>query len=403
MTPESETRMRDLLSSVDLPASRITAAGLVREGVRIRRRRRQWLTTGFAGLATLGLGAAVAVASLPGGLADPAPGLSPQVGASATAAPVACAVQRLPLPAGATAGEVTAGSPNGQYLAGVVIEKDNPGKPVRWAGARAESIPVAGTGEAAAVNDSGVVVGEGQTADRRHYAWAYAGGEVIELPVPSGYTGAEATSVNAGGQVAGVLFDGDRAAAVVWQAPTATARVDVLDAPGGAMAFGISDSGVVVGGLHNGSAAYRWNAQGLGSKLAMPPGSAGGAAHGIRGDWAYGLLTKDGQPPTGDPTAGTPTVVDWNVAVVWDLRTGRASLVDGGRVGAVNARGWVVLYHPDRTAAIREVDGTLRALPGLTPQGTAYATALSDDGARAAGASAEVPVSWFCAPGKATR
>ena len=394
MTSESETRMRELLSSVELPAPRMTAAGLVREGMRVRHRRRQWLAAGFAGLAALGLGAAVGVASLPGDPKDR------QVAAPAAAAPVACAVQRLALPKGAAAGEVSAGSPNGKYLAGVVTGKDNPGKPVRWAGARVEPIPIAGIGEAEAVNDSGVVVGEGQTADRRHYAWAYAGGAVIELPVPSGYTGAEATAINAGGQVAGVLFAGDLTAAVVWQAPTATARAKVLDAPGGATAFGISDSGVVVGGLHDGSTAYRWNAQGLGSKLATPAGSAGGAAHGIRGDWAYGLLTRDGEPPAGDPAATTLTVVDRNVAVVWDLRNGRASTVDGGRVEAVNASGWVTVNHPDRTAAVREVDGTLRALPGLTSQGTAYAYALSDDGALAAGASAGAPVSWSCARGQ---
>ena len=402
MMQDSEARLRELLSTVEPPASRMTATGLALRGARTRRRRRLWLVTGAAGLATLGLGSGVGMAGLIGGPTSTGPGLGQQPGASATPAAPDCLAQRLALPPGATEGEVNSGSPNGRYLAGLVAAKDNPGKPVRWDGTRAEPIPVAGIGEAQGVNDSGVVVGEAQTTDRRHFAWAYAGGKVVELPIPDGYTGAEATAINAAGHVAGVLFDGDRAAAVVWRGTTATARVDVLDAPGGAMAFGISDSGIVVGGLHDGSAAYRWDANGRGSKLAGPAGTAGGDAQGVRGDWAYGLLPKDGKPGPSDMTTGTPGVqsLDWNVAVVWNLRTGRAGAVAGGRVEAVSSTGQAVVNHPDGTASIRAVDGTLRALPALTAKGTAYAQALSDDGTRAGGSSAGDPVRWSCTPGR---
>jgi len=400
MTQDSETRIRELLSSVDLPASRMSATDLVREGARTRRRR-QRQTVGVAGVVTLGLGLAVGVAGLPGRSTGPAPGLSQQAGASATAVPAACAVHRLALPKEATGGGVNSGSPNGQYLAGVVSGKDSPGKPVRWAGARAESIPITGIGEAVGVNDSGVVVGRGQTADRRHYAWAYVDGVVVELPLPHGYTGAEATAINAKGQVAGVLFAGEHDAAVVWQAPTAVAEAKVLAPAGGATAFGISDEGVVVGGA--GSAAYRWDAQGQGGKLSGPAGPADGSALGVRGDWAYGLLALDDKPPAGESTASTPVTVDRNEAVVWDLRTGRATTVDDARVQAVNVGGQSVVDHADNTASIREVDGTLRALPGLAANGPAYATTLSDDGTRAAGSSGDIPTSWSCAPGKSNR
>jgi hypothetical protein len=347
---------------------------------------------------TLGLGTAIGVAAAPGRSSGPVPPLSQQTGA-----PAACVAYRLALPTGATAGDVNAGSPNGRYLAGVAAGKDNLGKPVRWAGARAQSIPITGTGEAVGVNDSGVVVGRGQTVDRRHYAWAYVDGEVVELPVPHGYTGAEATAINAKGEVAGVLFAGERDKAVVWPAPAATAEAEVLSAPGGAMAFGISDAGVVVGGLDDGSAAYRWDAHGQGGKFASPAGTASTSALGVRGDWAYGLLTSDGKPPTSDSTTSTPQTVDSSGAVVWDLRTGRAVKVDGGRVKAVNVSGQVVVDHPDHTASIREVDGALRALPGLAADGTAYAAALSDDGTRAAGSSAGLPTSWVCVAGKGNR
>jgi len=403
MTQDSETRMREILSSVDIPASRMSATDLVREGARTRRRRRQWQTAGIAGVVTLGLGAAIGVAAAPGRSSGPVPMLSQRAGASATAVPAACVVYRLALPTGATAGEVNAGSPNGRYLAGVATGKDNLGKPVSWAGARAQSIPITGIGEAVAVNNSGVVVGRGQTADRRHYAWAYVDGKVVELPVPPGYTGAEATAINAKGEVAGVLFAGERDKAVVWPAPAATAEVKVLAAPGGATAFGISDAGVVVGGLDDGSAAYRWDAHGQGGKLANPAGTSGGSALGIRGDWAYGLLPPDGKPPTGDSTASAPQTIEVSGAVVWNLRTGRAIKVDSGRVQAVNVSGQIVVDHPDNTASIREVDGALRALPGLAAEGTAYATALSDDGTRAAGSSAGLPASWVCAAGTGNR
>jgi probable HAF family extracellular repeat protein len=401
MTQDSETRLRELLSAVHPPASTMTATSLVREGRRTRRRRRQWLVTGAAGLATLGLASAAGVAGLVDRKAPAGPEEPRQVGTSATPAVIACAVQRLALPRGTTEGYVNAGSPNGRYLAGFAAVKDGLGRPVRWDGTRAEPIPVGGTGEAQGVNDSGVVVGEAQTAGRRSFAWAYAGGKVVELPIPDGYTGAEATAVNAAGQVSGVLFAGDRAAAVVWQAPTANADVDVLDAPGGAMAFGISDSGVVVGGLHDGSAAYRWDSRGKGSKLARPAGTAGGGAHGIRGEWAYGLLPKAGKPDLSAETGATDGLsIDWNVAVVWNLRTGAATQVDDGRVEAVSATGQAVVNHPDRTASIRAVDGTLLELPALPVKGAAdaYAYALSDDGTRAGGSSAGDPVRWSCAP-----
>lgn len=394
MMPDSEDRIRALLSTVDPPASRLTAASLVRQGTRVRRRR-QWLATGAAGLAVLGLGSGVAAANLAGGPPRTGPGPTQQPATAATPAAPVCTAQRLALPPGTTGGEVNAGSPNGRYLAGLAAGTDGMGKPVRWDGTRAELIPV-GSGEAQGVNDSGVVVGEGQLDNRKHIAWAYVAGKVAVLPIPDGYTGAEATAVNAAGQVAGVLFAGDRATAVVWQEPTPTARVRVLDAPGGAMAFGISDSGVVVGGLHDGSAAYQWDERDRGSKLARPAGTAGGGAHGVRGDWAYGLLPKAGKPDLPD----TPGVrsIDWNVAVVWDLRTGAASAVEDGRVEAVNSAGKMVVNHPDQTASIRAVNGKPLALPPLTAKGTAYGRALSDDGMRAGGSSAGLPVSWSCAP-----
>ena len=86
MTQDSETRLRELLSTVHPPASTMTATSLVREGRRTRRRRRQWLVTGAAGLATLGLASAAGVAGLVDRKAPAGPEVPRQVGTSATPA-----------------------------------------------------------------------------------------------------------------------------------------------------------------------------------------------------------------------------------------------------------------------------------------------------------------------------
>ncbi|MEJ3743643.1 hypothetical protein WEI85_10170 [Actinomycetes bacterium KLBMP 9797] len=395
MTTDTESRVRDLLAAVDPPPPRMTAADLMVTGQRTRRRRRQRQVTGVAAVAVLGIGAVT------GAITASGPGAGPDAGPAGTPPRVAraCAVERLDLPAGATAGEVNAGSPNGRYLAGFASGSGNAGTPVRWDGTRATAIQLAGIGEAQGVNDSGVVVGEGQ-AGSRQFAWAYADGTVVELPVPDGYTGAQATGVNAAGLVSGVLFDGNRVAAAVWRGATATAPVRVLDAAGEAMAFGIADDGVVVGRLRDGSAAYRWDASGRGQTLPLPAGAGGGAAHGVRGGWAYGLAAPD--DPAVPPTASTagPQVVDPNVAVVWHLATGEPTTVDGGRVEAITPAGHMTVNHDGGTAAIRAPDGTELALPGVrtggSPVAKAYAYALSDDGTQAGGSSDSVPVRWSC-------
>ena len=391
MSPDRETVLREILSTIEPPASGITAAGLLQEGRRARRRRRQWYTASAAGAVTFGL---VVTAGLVG-RAGTVP--SPQAGASTPAAAPGCTAERLALPPNTNEGGVNAASPDGRHLAGAVTGPGNPALPVRWDGTRAVPIPIDGTGEATGVNDSGVAVGRGQTAGHQHYAWAYAGGKVVKLPVPKGYTGAEASAVNAAGQVAGVLFAGEHNAAVVWQSATADAGVTVLDAPGGAMAFGISDEGVVVGSLETG-AAYRWDANGRGSKLAGPAGTDGGSgALGVRGDWVYGLLTKS-EPSAGDKTAFPGgTVIDPNVAVLWNLATGKAGTVDDGRVEAISPTGQITVNGKDGTASIRQASGESRPLPPLTAGAKAYAYALSDDGTLAGGASADRPVRWSCA------
>jgi hypothetical protein len=387
MTPDAEERVRELFGTVDPPPSRMMATDLLAAGRLARRRRRQWAVTGAACLATIGAGAAGTAVSLAGDA--PAPVGPPP--ADAPAAP--CVLERLPLPSGATAGGVNTGSPSGRYLAGYATSKTDAGTPVRWDGAKAQAIRVSGIGEAQGVNDQGTVVGEGQGAGGRMFAWAYAGGKLVELPLPAGWTGAEATGVNAAGQVSGVVFAGERTAAAIWHGTTATARVEVLDAPGDAMAFGISDTGVVVGGLRSRDVAYRWDAKGRGQALPAPGGTEVGDLLGVRGEWAYGFagglveVTRSGGPD-GPVTSSTN-----RKAGLWHLATGRLTVLDDGEFGAVNAAGQAVVNPVGPgVARIRNADGSERTLPGKA--GHAYA--LSADGTRAAGTSGDRPARWSC-------
>jgi probable HAF family extracellular repeat protein len=396
MGTDDESRIRELMSTVDSPPSEITVADLVRDGRRTKRRRhRRWAVTGVAGAVTLGLGATVGAVNLAGGTA-PAPPV--QFGATGTGSRVvSCAVERLTLPAGAIKGSVNAGSPNGRFLAGFTEAAKPLAKPVLWDGTRLVPIPAGAGGEAHGVNDRGVVVGEGWTEGGRRFAWAYVDGKVIELPIPDGYVSAEATGVNAAGRISGVVFTEEGATAVVWERPLATAQVTILDSPNGAMAFGISDSGVVVGGLRKEGRSYWWDADGRGRKFVVPADGYSGSAGGVRGDWVYGSLAhpssaNDSKPPVGDsPILNSP----FGESVVWDLRTGQASAVKGW-VEAINSSGKVAVNHDDGAASISGTDGITVPLPDLTNSDKSWVYSLSDDGARAGGSSAELPVRWSC-------
>ncbi|SCL44762.1 hypothetical protein GA0070606_0437 [Micromonospora citrea] len=404
--------VRVLLSEIAPPSSRVTVAGLLAEGRRARRRRRS--AAAVTGVLVLSFAAVGGVSAFDRS-SDDGGGQVLSSGAAGTADPsTPCTVTELELPAKATTGEVNAGSPSGRFLAGFSSVGNALATPVRWDGTRAEPIKVNGPAEAKDVNDSGVTVGSGQGANGRSVAWAFVDGTVITLPIPKGYTGAEANAINAHGDVAGVLFAGDRMAAAVWRGTSANARVDILPAASGATAFGISDSGVVVGSLDDGkdSFAHLWNAQGQGSRLTAPAGFGGSGLLGVRGEWAYGVLSRpderSGSVPSsttqraGDATSPSPelpTAVNPNVSVVWDLRNGQASIVSDGAVKAVNPGGETVVNHEDRTASLRSPDGALRKLPSLPDQDNAHATALSDAGTQAAGTSGQKPVRWQCMKG----
>ncbi|MEV4758105.1 hypothetical protein AB0J86_23720 [Micromonospora sp. NPDC049559] len=424
-----EAVIRIIMSEVEPPPGRMGAADLLAAGRRARRRRRS--TAATAGAFVLSLLAVGGVQLLDrDGPADP-PALLGPAAMTSTTPPPPCTATPLELGPKATEGSVNAGSPSGRYLVGFTSFKGTIGSAVRWDGTKQQRLPVPGVlADPLAVNDSGLVVGRYQTGART-VAWAWTGsGDLIHLPIPAGYTGAEANAVNAAGDVAGVLFGRKGTVPVVWRGVNAKAWPEEVKAPGKALAFGISDAGVVVGTVEGekGSVPYQWDAAGVGSPLALPDGTSAATVLGVRGDWAYGLLfpkPTDGADPSAveqrkqaaalaqeklqpygpEATRGPGTAAGFpnpaatrqlGIAAVWDLRNGTAAVVTEGRIGVVNSRRWLVVNRPEGLAELRAPDNTSRELPGLRGKPDSYAAALSEDGGWIGGSSAGVPVRWNC-------
>jgi probable HAF family extracellular repeat protein len=119
-----------------------------------------------------------------------------------------------------------------------------------------------GPGHASAVNNSGVVVGCRHIGNSVQRAYMYANGTRTDLATPEGSTSC-AGVVNENGQVAGSI-DGE---ITLWEGGIARR----LGAKG--YVRGISDDGVLVGGLDDGanSRAFMWK-NGVFTDLGAPPG-----------------------------------------------------------------------------------------------------------------------------------
>jgi hypothetical protein len=185
---------------------------------------------------------------------------------------------------------------------------------------------------------------------------------------------------NSGGEGSIVLF---------WPAGQSVAKK--LPLPAGANVMAILDDGTLVGALYkNGEAiaAYTWDQQGRGHKLATPQGQTG-AAYAARGDWATGGFW---------PAMSTAR---------WNLRTGEfielptpagadvpPALTSLGAGEQVNANGWVVATG----YAVHDGGGAQLTVPKGQK---ASAVAVSDDNlvvgqAVSASGTALGPRSWRC-------
>ncbi|GAA3783312.1 hypothetical protein GCM10022225_84460 [Plantactinospora mayteni] len=394
--------IREMGSRVLLPPTRLAVADLISAGRRLRRRRQ--VAVGGAGALGLALVAVVSATIVVEPRASGTDGWTAAGSGTPGATSRSCTVERLPLPAGTARFDVTAGSPSGGSLVGnAYSDSDAISRPLIWDGATVETLSMAvHSAEAVAVNDSGVVVGRGTRVGGVTFGWAHLDGRLVELPTPAGYDSAEATGINSRGEAVGIALGENRASvAVVWRVLDGRTQADRLAAPGSALAFGISDTGAVVGELE-GTGAYVWDPDGRGRQLTTP--SEGGRARGVRGDWVYGTVTSQTQhtavPPVISGSESPSTATNPSPGVLWNLRTGQATEVSDGVVGAVTGTGEAVVNDAGR-AKIRGADGESHPLPGLSEGGRSSATAISDNGSLIAGTATDDkgtrhPVRWRC-------
>jgi hypothetical protein len=340
-----ERELTDRLRTMSVPASRLEVATLVHTGRRRVVRRRTWRAALGAAVA---VGVLVAVPSLLGRaerraiVVDTAPSISATPAATVTPsqAPAArrCAMTALPVPSGLKDVQVAGVDPTGRYIVGNATRGDN-WKPVLWTGGKAQALPVLGPAmQLTGVNAHGVVVG--LIGIGNELTFRYQDGKYTRLKMPAGswHTYPQPAINTAGDIVVNAEpagnSGGEGSIVLLWAAGTTVAKKVPL--PVGANVMAILDDGTLVGALYRKGeaiAAYTWDQQGHGTKLATPKGQTS-AAYAARGDWATGGLW---------PAMSTAR---------WNLRTGQlAALPDPAGAAVpnnlgvgeqVNANGWVV-------------------------------------------------------------
>ncbi|GAA5188408.1 hypothetical protein GCM10023322_39040 [Rugosimonospora acidiphila] len=335
--------LRDLLSGVSAPPTRVDLNQVITVGRRSLRRRRSFGVAGVSALvvaAMLATPLVIRAADGPSGhrsVAAPIAAGAPratQDAASATPSAQPCAVTALPSPNGLADVEASAVDPTGRYVGGQAWVGQN-GVPILWTGGRAQVLPVhAKSATVDAINANGVVVGQAENSPDDQYVYRYQNGTVTKLsPLPHYPHLFPTASINAAGDVvinaeAKGSVEGAGAVGVIWPAGSTTAHKVTL--PAGANLFAITDDGTRVGTSYVAGvadAAYTWDANGHGRKLAAPSGQKS-LAYGARGEWVTGAV---GEFPGASQTAR------------WNLRTGSVTILNSAdNGGAVNASGWVV-------------------------------------------------------------
>lgn len=228
------------------------------------------------------------------------------------------------------------------------------GRSFRSGGAQAFSWTLSGglvglpnfTGRSYAVsnsaNDTGTVVGTGATTSfgsgRLPLVWQ--NGVVSQLPLPAGQTLGDANSVNASGVAVGSVNAGSTQQGVIYNGANAT--IITQTTPGGSYfltAFGINDSGRIVGqGIDPNNAARNVGiVYDMGSNAAFEvgalPGGNGALAFGVSNN---GYVVGASMMNQG---SGLPYIYsDANGIVPIPLAAGTSE----GSGRAVNSRGWVV-------------------------------------------------------------
>jgi hypothetical protein len=397
-----EADARHWLDSVDAPPPRLEIAQIVQTG-RSQARRRRLLTAGGGVAAALAATAAVPAM------------VSPLLGDTQQPAAAPCdvsdmEVSGLPVPEAALAVDsnrsnvdvqIAGVDPTGRYVVGngviwsehessdgTVAGRSGTGETtgmILWDEGRPTFIPNP-PGEsrtATDVNGSGVVIGgSGGSAQD---PWVYRQGEVTDLPAPTNYRQASAQAINTSGDVAGTAMDDDgHVVVVIWPAEQLDQPIVLTEPAFGATVHGITEDGLVVGGIETGtpigngetlmtSSPHLWTEAGDGRNLELPSGVTGADMTSIGGDWAVGLAWR---PASGDSDRSDSSMpADMSpVPVRWDVRTGAVEELDTGnpsllRAEAVSAAGDVVMISWDLSEIALFRDGRAFRLPDPAESG----------------------------------
>lgn len=222
-------------------------------------------------------------------------------------------------------------------------------------------------------NDSGIVVGTGSTtafgSGRLPVVWQ--NGVVSQLPLPSGQTLGDANHVNASGVAVGSVNAGVSQRAVIYSGATAT--IISQTTPTGCFfltAFGINDSGRVVGqGIDPNNAARNVGiVYDIGSGAAFEVGGLPG----FNGALAFGVSNTGYVVGSSMLNQGSGLPFIWSDAggmVPIPLATGTSQ----GSARAVNSAGWVVGNDSSAFSIPFLYDGTTTyRLADLIPAGSGW-------------------------------
>ncbi|MEV0329443.1 hypothetical protein AB0H63_23795 [Micromonospora echinospora] len=411
MDDEQVTGMLRRLGEGPHRPPRVDVSRAVRDG---RRRRRARRVVG-AGSTTLAVALAVVVA-VPvlrdAGRSDGAP--------MAAAAPASCAVETLPLPAGAASGSVAGGDPTGRYLVGSVARANLSSRwPALWVDGRVRELPAATRSLSLTdVTSSGQVIARGGDGGNVGYVYQFDTQDRSDVdrsgavrPLPGG-PGRRPVAISEAGRIVGnrLLAGRDNpnlSVPVVWASSTSAPTDLPLPGPGWTgMAEDIGDDGTVVGMVGEGRTfqrGYLWRSDGTGEFLPTPPGAGAFWPVSVRGSWVVGT-TQPGQSAMAvrqtvrlNLTTGEfvplPQPAEQFTAVIGNARGWAGGLIDRSRAGLLTDAGLRELPLPRIDPTSSPVSGTV--------------SVVSDDGRTLAGAgtigSAEgqppqtgKPLRWTC-------
>jgi uncharacterized membrane protein len=214
--------------------------------------------------------------------------------------------------------------------------------PIMWRGGAASQLPLpAGEtlGRANDVNDAGVAVGSigGGSVE---FGVVYEGGSasVITTTTVDGSFIRTAFAINDDSLVVGFGIDpalASRNVGFVYDMATDTAfEVGALPGRNGALAFGVSDAGHVVGSsmLHQGSGTpFIWTEAGGIVEIPLPVGTSSGSARGVNSaGWAVGTASSAFAIPFLHDGTSTYRLADLLPAGTgWDLSTNTSSSATG--------------------------------------------------------------------------